>query len=838
MSAATSRCAAVACRRLSRRLLSTATSAPLLGHFHHPTPVPPKGDPPTPYYMAPAAVATFHPLTAASPRLSLLDFLPDAADFELFDSHLGLLLLRRHNHNRNRKGDLGLYLVCDPVSRRSARFPPPPILGGGRIIGAALLSRDADADPGSGLRFDAVCVAVDGDRPRAWVATYRDGECRWRALPRGPRDVAIEFDPYWLENTAVRAAGGLYWHICNNRFALALDMATLQFSFLLAPYAMWRYHKFRIGEMPADGQLCVGSLEDEGFQLWVRGSGRGSDNGWVRERHVRMQEVLDEVPWLPRDIKIRHCNMWLSDIDAGRTGKVFVASFGYGRFSYHLDTGKLECLAMEDGMEYGHPIFPYFSTPGETLVPPPPIAVLTDHDLREILRRLAPADLIRAALACHRWRRAAARCACVTSPPLLGYFFHPVDPPPTMRFSASRARRYPVAFVPVDASSPTLSLDGGDGTKGFSIFDVHLGLVLLLPVFLPFGIPPRILVVDPASRRRVLLPPPPRDLLPEQDDCWRGGDARRHFVGAALLSRAHPSMLCFDALILTVDDKHPRASIASYRDGECSWMSFPRDMGVTVKFDPYWFEGRCVHAAGDIYWHICQSGRVLKLDPATLTFSYLRAPSELLASGANFRIGETPEDGRLAMATVENQEMQFWVRGEAKENDDGWFLRKRMNMRKVFDTMPALPRDKVSRIMSIWLSDIDRGRTGKLFIKTEGYGRYSFHMEAAKLERLITEDGKEYGHPIYAYRLAWPPAFLAPEGGNQAVTTETRLSAAHTPFHFRNFGSPTSDDSFIHTSLLSSLARFKQYDGITHYAVFFGESRFEPGLFHMFDMPW
>jgi hypothetical protein len=42
---------------------------------------------------------------------------------------------------------------------------------------------------------------------------------------------------------------------------------------------------------------------------------------------------------------------------------VFIASFGYGRFSYHMDTGKLECLSTDDGMQYGHPIFPYFSAP-------------------------------------------------------------------------------------------------------------------------------------------------------------------------------------------------------------------------------------------------------------------------------------------------------------------------------------------------------------------------------------------------------------------------------------------------------------------------------------------
>uniref|UniRef100_A0A0E0QNP8 Uncharacterized protein n=1 Tax=Oryza rufipogon TaxID=4529 RepID=A0A0E0QNP8_ORYRU len=175
-------------RRLSRRLLSSST--PLLGHFHHPTPVvrcQPKATLPAQARPPSSPPSTPSPVTASSRRLSL-DFLPDATDFELYDSHLGLLLL--HHHNRP-------FLVCDPVSRRHARFHPPPLLYG-RIVGAALLSREAEADdPGDGgLRFEAVSVAVDDDRPRAWVATHRNGVCSWRALPRS-RDVAIEFDPHW-----------------------------------------------------------------------------------------------------------------------------------------------------------------------------------------------------------------------------------------------------------------------------------------------------------------------------------------------------------------------------------------------------------------------------------------------------------------------------------------------------------------------------------------------------------------------------------------------------------------------------------------------------------------
>ncbi|EAZ43954.1 hypothetical protein OsJ_28574 [Oryza sativa Japonica Group] len=221
-------------RRLSLRLFSHSSASAslplLLGHFHHPRPVPPRGSPGD-LNMAPN-VPAFQPLTPSSPRFSL-DFVPDLSRFTILDSHLGLLLLRRHDDH----GDA--FLACDPVSRRHALFHPPPTMGRRTPGGSA--SRPS-ASP------------VDADAPRAWVATCRDGDCRWRALPRS-RDVAIEFDPYWLESHCVRAAGSLYWHICNNPCALALDAATLQFSFLRAPAAMWdstTHHKYRVGESPVD----------------------------------------------------------------------------------------------------------------------------------------------------------------------------------------------------------------------------------------------------------------------------------------------------------------------------------------------------------------------------------------------------------------------------------------------------------------------------------------------------------------------------------------------------------------------------------------------------------
>jgi hypothetical protein len=312
-------------------------------------------------------------------------------------------------------------------------------------------------------------------------------------------------------------------------------------------------------------------------------------------------------------------------------------------------------------------------------------------------------------------------------------------------------------FVPLDASAPRLSLDFAPDASDF-----HQGLLLLQPdVNLPKGILPRFLVLDPATRRRALLPPPPRGTVPD-DRVWRKS---RHYVGSALLSRAHPSRLCFEAICFAIDEGHPRAWIASVDDGHCSWRALPRAVDISVDFHPWWFEGRCVHAAGKIYWHICNStDRILSLDPSTLQFSYLPVPAEVGYNFSKYRVGETPEDGRLCMVTEGDSHVQLWVRGESRWSDKGWDLERNIvDMRALCDMIPGLPSDPAIRTLNVWPSDMDPGRSGKVFINTLGNGRYSFHPGTGKLERLSTESGKDYGHPIFAYFLAWPPAFLAPE---------------------------------------------------------------------------
>ncbi|CAL5080551.1 unnamed protein product [Urochloa decumbens] len=348
--------ASIAFRHLSRRLLgssSAAASPRLLGYFHQPGATVCLND----YRSQTPSAPVFAPIAGStSPRLSL-DFLPiDAASsrFTLYDSHRGLLLLLRSAKARGPH-----LLVCDPVSRLHALLPPPPRSEARDFVGAALVSRRGGW---GSLDCDAVLVTVPGGRPRAWVAHVRGSKCCWRALP--PSREAIGFHPFWFECRCVHAAGSLYWHVCNNDSALALDAATMEFSFARAPSLIldeYTFAKFRFGETPDDGRLCVGALEWERLMLCVRGT--GSKDGWVLERDVCLRKVLDSVPGLPKDAPGRTSRIWLGDIDAGRTGKVFISTLGHGCFAYLLDTGRLDCLTTDDGLEYGRTIFAYFSVP-------------------------------------------------------------------------------------------------------------------------------------------------------------------------------------------------------------------------------------------------------------------------------------------------------------------------------------------------------------------------------------------------------------------------------------------------------------------------------------------
>ncbi|VAH07198.1 unnamed protein product [Triticum turgidum subsp. durum] len=355
-------------RRLFSR--SPAACAPLLGHFHHPTPTPPSpktlapfpGVPPSASASASASAPAFQPLTSSSPRLSL-DFIPPG--FSLFDSHLGLLVLLKETEPYSYLKHPQI-LVCDPVSRRTALLPPGMVTCTfSKLVSVVILSRDADGPAGSGLCFRAAVVTLEDTTLRAFVATFRDGKCHWECLLRSQARCNVD----QLERHCVRASRYLIWHIRDEGAVLTFDPETLEFGFVLAPPALDmgdHFVKYRVGVMP-DGRFCFGSMsmDHENLELRVLGpEPKDGQNVWVLEREVCLLQAFDEMPQLPSSFIARCKCTWLSDMDAGRTGRVFIGTSGYGHYSYHLDSRKLEPLVTDDGEEYGHPMFAYFSFPG------------------------------------------------------------------------------------------------------------------------------------------------------------------------------------------------------------------------------------------------------------------------------------------------------------------------------------------------------------------------------------------------------------------------------------------------------------------------------------------
>ncbi|KAF8649271.1 hypothetical protein HU200_064366 [Digitaria exilis] len=117
------------------------------------------------------------------------------------------------------------------------------------------------------------------------------------------------------------------------------------------------------------------TLQGERLRPWIA-SFQDSKCGWIKlpwskvtmdfNRLLLEQRCVHATGSMPELTSKPVKTMWLSDIDPGHTERVFIRTTGFGRFSYNLNTGKLDTLKTDDGMVYGDPIFSYFApTDGE-----------------------------------------------------------------------------------------------------------------------------------------------------------------------------------------------------------------------------------------------------------------------------------------------------------------------------------------------------------------------------------------------------------------------------------------------------------------------------------------
>jgi hypothetical protein len=91
------------------------------------------------------------------------------------------------------------------------------------------------------------------------------------------------------------------------------------------------------------------------------------------------------------------------------------------------------------------------------------------------------------------------------APPLIGYFFHPVQTPLPQPSHKNERTRYKTVFAPINTSFPLLSLDFASDTTRLELSYCHQGLLLLQPIITTSKtIIPRLLVLHPAPAAAVL----------------------------------------------------------------------------------------------------------------------------------------------------------------------------------------------------------------------------------------------------------------------------------------------------------------------------------------------
>lgn len=353
---------------LSAGLLSEEPAGRLRGYFFHPVVLRPG----VKHYSAvrPVRRLRLRYCGVEDRRELLLDnHLPaEASGYDCVDAHLGLLVLQRPAD----KGPPAL-VVWDPASGDYAVLPPPPAdalqQNGGFILndaddtirenpGAVILSRKE----GEALEFEVAFLTMVKEStllkpeaslvtPKAWIATYDGHNCRWESAPL-PSNVRME-EPVLIDRYCVRAAGKLFWHTHGigvvNQTVVSLDPVRKTFGRGTMPKP-----KNRLGQ-DSSGKLIAGAVGNHEC-LYLSVAKKGRDWKWSKLPHLYLSEDLDRIPELAtRSRRVTH----MTDFDQGCPGSILIKTSGNGKYRYQIGTGDLERLITPDGMEWGHPIFPY-----------------------------------------------------------------------------------------------------------------------------------------------------------------------------------------------------------------------------------------------------------------------------------------------------------------------------------------------------------------------------------------------------------------------------------------------------------------------------------------------
>ncbi|WVZ94864.1 hypothetical protein U9M48_040701 [Paspalum notatum var. saurae] len=242
----------------------------------------------------PAAPPGLAGAVARCARFSLAS-LPDVDQWALADTRDGLLLLCSRFSSYDRLQIPREFVVCDPVTGRSALVSGAPVFevdGESAYLGAALLLADHAADAGGHLclDFEVVVVTYFMWGPRLLIFSSRTGA--WTVHPYADIGGGRRIMPMLGSvGEDMHANGCVYWVIDDEKheagpYLLALDARAKAFSTIKLLSGMRARYEGNMRVVRTDGgELRLVALADGGLVLdfWRLDRSRSSRGRWVRE---------------------------------------------------------------------------------------------------------------------------------------------------------------------------------------------------------------------------------------------------------------------------------------------------------------------------------------------------------------------------------------------------------------------------------------------------------------------------------------------------------------------------------------------------------------------------
>ncbi|CAO2208603.1 unnamed protein product [Urochloa humidicola] len=392
---------------------------------------------------------------------------------------------------------------------------------------------------------------------------------------------------------------------------------------------------------------------------------------------------------------------------------------------------------------------------------------LTDDLLLQIFLRLPSlATLVRAALACRRWRRAVAsspafrrRFRELHPAPLLGFFFgpptavqDPMLPAVPSFFPARRHDRDLAAALRGGDFFLTSIQEHPDKAHSWEIYDCRGGYVLLCN-----GDPSseeRMSVVNPLARQsQRFFDDGPEDTF---EDC-RGTPILRS--ERLLCSDEDPTS--FRVVALTHDESRVRASVFSSDTGE--WKIHPWfDVPGRPRRSKGWLLNNNMQSNGFLYWLYTNHKYMVTLNTVTMGFFVEELPPFLKNRRCSFDVGETNSGARCIVYTVDFT-VGVMLRRTDSDGVEKWMLDRATTLDTQLDGVLRKLKGNYDELLVVAVRDgfAYLASSKKVYDPLNPSWFLSLCLETMKLENLFQKAYDSCGHP---YIMAWPPSLVGNYG--------------------------------------------------------------------------